>query len=248
MGLVYRENEGMIADYPDETVTVTDALITPGKESVEVKCSSVSRAEVEALLRTIDLLANSYQNEAIAVAVAEVFPTILTAMRWVKTESKQAYMGIKAMGGGLAAVWLRPEDVGGSILNPAGTAAKGLYGGTSGGVYSWLHTFTEGTSANMIPEQTMKEEAACVHIGLIDTVAVPKCDRIKFTLAGTPTPAQSLSLTQTDGSSLPFTRFELPVVVGPEGKQRIDIDPYISGDSKPELLTILIAKAEDLTF
>ena len=248
MGLVYNENLELIRDYPDGQESIVEALHTIGTDAVEVGVAAVTEKEVRAYLQKIDLLAHSKQNEGISIAVSDAFPTLLTAMRMVKKESKQPFRGIKGSGAALDIVWLIPEHVGGVILNPLATASKGLYGGTSAAVRTWLQTFVAGTSDDIIPSQVMKEEAAVVHIGAIDTVDVPKVNRIKFTLAGQVTGSQSVHHNFYDGSDLPFARWELPVLVPPEGTQLIDVDPYISGDSKFELISFLIAKAEDLTF
>lgn len=248
MGLVFTENEALIKAYPDEQLSVEDALITVGQEAVEVGVAAVSEKEVRAYLNKIDLLTHSKQNEAIAIAVADAFPTLLTALRMVKKESKQPYRGIKGSGAALDLEFLIPEHVGGTILNPVATSAKGLYGGTNAAVRTWLQTFVAGTSDDIIPSQVMKEEAAVVHIGAIDTVEVPKINRIKFTLSGVATPAQTVQHNITNGSDVPFAKWEMPVLVPPEGTQLVEVDPYIDGDSKFELISFLIAKAEDLTF
>ena len=247
MGLVYNENEALIRAYPDEQVLVEDALITIGQEGVEVGVAAVSEKEVRAYLQKVDLLAHSKQNEGIAIAVSDAFPTLLTALRMVKKESKQPFRGIKGSGAALDIIFMRPEDVGGAIMSSGGTGSMGLYAGTGAAVLTWLATFVAGTSRSMIPSQVMKEEAACVHIGAIDTVDIPKINRTKFTLAGTPTPSQHVQLNIKDGSELPFARWEMPILVPPEGTQQVQVDPYISGDSKYELISFLIAKAEDLT-
>lgn len=96
----------------------------------------------------------------------------------------------------------------------------------------------------------MVEEAAVIHLGAIDPVEVPKLESIRFTLAGIPAPAQSLPFNIRQGFanySLPFVRFEKPVIVGPEATQLIDVYPNLSGDSKLQLLSLVIAKAQILT-
>jgi len=249
MGLVLEHLRDRVRAYPEKTVTLKNAVVTPGQDEVSVDVEAISEEEVKRLVTKLDVLANVRQNESIAAMVVNSWDAILTAVRWVKAKTAQEFKGIKAVGKQLDVVWLRPEDVGGSILNSASASNKGLYGGTSGGVYTWLNSFTAGTSDDMIPEQKMKEEAACVHMGLIDTITAPSpVNRIKFKVSGQTTPAQSLALNHTDGSALPFQEFELPIVVGPKQTQRVDIDPYITKDGRPELLTLLIAMAEDLTF
>jgi len=248
MGLVLEHLRDRVRSYPEKTVTLKNAVVTPGQDEVSIDVEAISEEEVKRLVTKLDVLANVRQNESIAAMVVNAWDAILTAVRWVKAKTAQEFKGIKAVGKQLDIVWLRPEDVGGSILNSASASNAYLYGGSSA-VYTWLNSFTAGSSDDMIPEQKKKEEAACVHMGLIDTITAPSpVNRIKFKVSGQTTPAQSLALNHTDGSALPFQEFELPIVVGPKQTQRVDVDAYITKDGRPELLTLLIAMAEDLTF
>jgi len=251
MGVVKSFNEKLIGvSFKEEDIPFTEALIQPGQAEATVHAAALEPDEVERIILKLDQLAMSVQHEGIANMIAEEMDSILLAIRMVKTETKEPFMGLLGFGAALDLAWLRPKDVGGSLLNPAGTAAKGLYGGTSGGVYTWLNTFTANTAAEVIPEQTMAEEAAVIHLGAIDPIEVPKCNMITFTVAGIPAPAQSLpfDIRQTfSDNSVPFVRFEKPIIIGPEKKQKIEVMPYTSGDSKFQLLSLLIAKAEALT-
>lgn len=248
MGLVYNQVGSWIKAYSERSVTLKEALVTPGQESVTITAEALTAEEVTTLALKLDVMANEKQNPAIAAMVAKSFPTIVTAVQWVKDKSGQEFRGMKALGRQLDIVWLRPEDVGGTILNPKETASLGLYGGAIAAVYQWLHSFTAGTADDLIPSQIMKEEAACVHLGIIDTAPISAVNRIKFTMSGVDAPDQSLAFGHTDGSELKLQEFEYPVVVGPERTQRIEVDAYRTGSSKPELLTLLVAMAEDLAF
>lgn len=250
MGLVYQANKGLIKNYNEETIKWSKALIEPGRSESEVKLASLTKAEVDAILLKLDILASEKANPAVATIVAEEAESILVAVRLVKIETKQAFGGILGSGSNLDIKWLRPKDVGGTLLNPLATGSKGLYGGTSAAVYTWLQTFTANTSDDLIPSQTMAEEAAVIHLGGIDPIEVPKLESIRFTLAGIPSPAQSLAsnIRKSLGTEdVVVVRFEKPVIVGPEKTQLIDVMPMISGDSKFQLLSFLIAKASDLT-
>jgi len=250
MGLVYTANKGLIKSYVEETVKYKNALIEPGKTEAEIKLAALSSAEVERILLKLDMLAMEKMYSPVAIMVAEEADSILALIRMVKVEAKAEFAGMLGAGSNLDIAWLRPKDIGGVLLNPAATASKGLYGGASGGVYTWLNTFVANTSDDLIPEQTMAEEAGVIHLGAIDPIEVPKLNGIRFTLAGIPTPYQSLpfNLRQSLGpESLPCVRYEKPIIVGPQKKQAIDVMPNISGDSKYQLMTLLVAKAENLT-
>lgn len=247
MGLIYKANLGLIKGYGEETLPVRRALLQTGQPEVKVKVAKLDADEVEIILLKLDQLALSVQQEAIATMLAEEAESILAAIRMVKDETKEPFLGIQGLGSSLDMVWLRPKHVGDStLLNSANTAGLGLYSGTNAAVYTWLQSFIAGTTKNIIPEQTMIEEAAVVHLGAIDTVEQPKCNAITFTLQGVDSPTQPLAfnIRRTLGSeSMPFVRFEKPIIVGPEKKQKVTLVPNITGDSKVELLSLLITKA-----
>lgn len=247
MGLVYKTNQHLIMHYDAGTASVDNALITPGQDKVVVKVAEVDAEEVQSLLLKVDAIANSYMNEAVAVAYAETFPVILTAMRMVKEETKSPFKGIIASGTELDAAALIPQFVGSTKMATT-TTSTGLYGGTGNAVFTWLSaSLTAGTSASLLPEQTMSQYAAVVHIGAVDTVAVPKINRVLFTLSGIPSPAQS---TQFDirgvNGTTPFVRFHKPIIVGPLKKQKVDVDPNVTGYTKFQMMSIIIAKADVL--
>lgn len=251
MGYVYEtvNAQGLIRAYNEGAVTVTDALITPGNESVEVNVESLSEDEVTKLALKLDVLASALQNEPIARMVAKAFPHIVTLVGWVKKEAPQRFEGIKALGKQLDIVWMRPQDVGSAVMSTAGTGSTGLYGGTGDAVFTWLQTFVAGTSDDIIPEQIMKDEAGCIHMGMIETVPLPSpVNRIKFTLSGVASPPQSIPLSHVDGSELAFQEFEMPVVVGPKLSQKIEFDTGISKDGRPELLSFLVLQADEIGF
>ena len=164
--MVLEHLRSKVRSYPEKTVTLKNAVYTPGQDEVSLEVEALSEEEVRRLVVKLDVLANERQNESIAAMVVNSWDAILTAVRLVKANTSEEFRGIKAVGKQLDIVWLRPEDVGGSILNSESASNKYLYGGSSA-VYTWLNSFTAGSSDDMIPEQKMKEEAACVHMGLI---------------------------------------------------------------------------------
>lgn len=249
MGYVYETVDalGLIRAYDEGAVQVTDALITPGNEMVEVNVEAVSEAEVRKLALKVDILASALQNEPIARMVAKSFSNIVTLVGWVKNEAPQRFEGIKALGKQLDIVWMIPEDVGDTVMNAGDVASKGLYDGTSAGVYTWLHTFTATGAESIIPSQVMKDEAGCIHMGMIETIPLPSpVNRIRFTLSAVPSPAQPLSFSHMDGSELAFQEFEMPVMVGPKLSQDVEVSGGISKDGRPELLSFLVLQSEEI--
>lgn len=247
MGLIYKTNLGLLRAFPDETVSLRKALMQTGQSEVKVKLAKLDADEAEIILLKLDQLALSAQQEAIAIMLAEEAESIMYAIRMVKDETKESFMGIQGLGSSLDMAWLRPKHVGDTtLLNSVGTAGLGLYSGTSGAVYTWLKSFVAGTSLDIIPQQTMIEEAAVIHLGAIDTVEQPKCNAITFTLQGVASPTQALAFNirrSLGTESMPFVRFEKPIIVGPEKQQKITLVPNITGESKVELLSLIITKA-----
>ena len=249
---VSQVNAHLVKNYLAGTEQWSKALIAPGQAEASVKLAALSAEEVDLILMKLDMLALNRQNPAIAAMMAEEADSILTAIRMVKTETKEAFRGILGAGANLDIMWLRPQDVGGTILNPAATGSLGLWAGTSGAVYTWLHSWTTGgTKETMIPSQKMAEEGAVVHLGAIDPIEVPRCTAIQFTLSGLPAPPQSLARNIRKGfgtQDIPVMRFEKPIIIGPEKTQVVEVNATTTvGDTKLQLLSLLIAKAEDLT-
>jgi len=257
MGIIYQANKGLLelpetdflAKFKEQDLKFTEALIQPGQAEATVKAAELTKEEVRRILLKLDQLAMSGQHEGIANMVAEEVESILLAIRMVKTETKEPFMGLLGFGSQLDIRWLVPKDIGATWFT-SDTGSIGLYAGTAGAVYTWLNTFTANTEQNIIPEQTLKEEVGMIMLGAIDPVEVPKCNKITFTLAGVSAPTQSLpfNVRRTFGdNSVPFVRFEKPIIVGPEKKIKVSVMPNISGDSKLQLLALVIAKAESLT-
>ncbi|MBT9160986.1 MAG: hypothetical protein DDT26_02283 [Dehalococcoidia bacterium] len=250
MGLVYQKQSGLIRHYPAETIEFTRALIMPGDAKAKITAAEVSSDEVERLILKLDIMALETEHEGVTRLVADCADAVLAMMRWVKHETTFPFMSILGKGGQLDATWAEPKDVGGGILNPAGTPLLGLYGGASGGVFSWLRTFVANTALGIIPSQIMSARAGMLHMGMIDATQVPKVNRIRFTLAGQVGAAQPTKFSIRKGfgiEQMPYVRFARPVMIGPRQTQAIDLMPNISGDSRPELLSIIIAEASVLT-
>ncbi len=250
MGLVYQAAKDQITSYDEGVVPWSKALIEPGRKEARVKAAQLSLEEAEQIILKLDQMAMSRQHEGIAAMLAEEMESILLAVRLVKTETKEEFTGILGVGANLDIAWLRPKDVGGTKLNSAQTASLGLYAGTIAAVYTWTQTFVANTAQDIIPEQTSAEEAAVIHLGAIDPVEVPKIDMMTPYLAGIAAPAQSTPFNVRKGfgvQEMPFIRFEKPIIVGPEKKQRISLMPNISGDSKFQLLSLIIARAQEMS-
>jgi hypothetical protein len=253
MGEVFQLRRNLIANYPEETVGWPQALISPGKTDTTKKLAPLSQKEAEMILLKLDNLAMSRNHDGIANMVAEEAESILFAIRLCKDETKANFAGILGVGSELDIRWLRVQDIGATFgMNAAATGSLGPYLGTSGAVFTWLSSFVAGTAAQIVPVQTSSEECAVIHLGIIDTLenGIPKCNGIEFQISGIAAPAQCIDMgirRSVGDSDLPFARFEKPIIIGPETSCRIRLMPNITGDSKPQLLSLLIARAQDLT-
>ena len=249
---VSQVNAHLVKDYEAKTETWAKALIAPGQADVSVELAALSAVEVDLVLMKLDMIAMKRQNSGIAAMLAEEADSILTAVRMVKTETKEAFRGILGSGAALDICWLRAKDVGGELTDQDGTGSKGAYAdGAGGAVKTWMYSFTAGTSVDMFPSATMIEEAGIVFLGFIDVVEKPPVGAVQFTISGIPCPPQSLNfrLTEKFGSvgKLPFCRLEKPVIIGPEKLFQVAVNPYLTGNSECIPLALLITTAEKMS-
>jgi len=246
MGVVYQVGQSVIHAYPEGEKAIVAALVEPGKRGVTRKMASLSVDEVAALIYKLDMIAMSVNHEGIAKMVAEELESIIDLVRMVKAETKADYAGMLGVGNSLNIEWLRPEQIGGSILDDK--AAVGTTGPWQNGRDDWLASLTAGTDDYIIDEQTMAEEGGMIHLGAIDPVETPKIVAVQFKLSGVTAPPIICNWQGRRGfgeQSLPFVRWEKPVIVGPEVKAAIQCAPGTSGDTLMQLLTLLVTTANN---
>lgn len=252
MGAVKINNLALAHDYPKRTETITSAVVEVNQPTVNIELSALSKEEVLMLLDDLDSMFDNYMHEPMAKAVAAEVPNIIHAVRWANNESKNGYGGFGSKGGQLVAEMLRPVHVGNNtITNNANTASKGLYAGTNNAVYSWTNDFTGGTSATVIPSQVMGLYAAMLHIGVADNVDLPPVDGVRFGISGVNTSVMSLGLAQArramSGYDVAFQKLKKPVLIGPLKTHVVDYFPWYTGTGRTQLVSIVVAKSENLT-
>ncbi len=245
-------NAHLIKDYLAGTEKWSKALVVPGQDIVSVELASLSKVEADLILMKLDMIAMKRQNSGIAAMLAEEADSILTAVRMVKTNTKEAFRGILGAGAALDICWLRAKDVGGELTDQDGQALKGAYAnGAGGAVYPWTKSFTAGTSVDMFPAATTIEEAGIVLLGFIEPLTVTKVEAVQITISGIPCPPQSLTFKVNEdfGSPgrLPFCRLEKPVIIGPEKLFQVAVNPYLTGNSECMPLALLITTAEKMS-
>lgn len=253
MGIVYQhaKDKGMITSYPDEpSAPITNMLVESGKQSVNLALAPLEKEEAEGIVLKLETMAMQKQNDLIATIVAEEMPNILNAARALKAKPGVGpYAGILGSGTNLEIMWLRAKDVGGSLLNPAGTASCGVHG-QANGTESWTYSHTAGSDSDLIPEQTMETYAAVLHLGAIDPIEVCKLNACQFSLAGIPASPQPMEYRLRKGfgvDELPVVRFEKPIYVGPEVAQKVSVHPWTDGNDKTQLLSLLMSRVQALS-
>lgn len=257
MGLVYETSvaKGLKTDYPKEQKLIVDAMIDPGKESSSQDLDPFTVLEAERLLLKLDNLASEKISETIARLVAMSAEIIIDAVRMVKTQNHQHFMGFLGSGNMLDIKWLRPKDIGNPQLRgTAAAGALGIYGQAplAAGTFTWLRTFVENTAQNLIPNQTMAQFAAVVHLGFIDTIdGISRISDYTYTSGGVAAPPQSLSGTKKKlfGTSqdVAVMPMEKPIIVPPFKNQILTVQPTFAGDSRLELLSFIIGQCQDFT-
>jgi hypothetical protein len=250
----YAKQMGYLKAMPGGSFNIDTALIDSGKAVSQQTLAGLTLDEVNAIISKLDMMFRSTEQLDVANMMAEEIPSILSAIQLVKWQTQSSFGGILAQGTQLEIWPLRPKDVGGTLLNPAATGSKGLYGGTSAAVYSWLTTgLTGGTAANIIPSQTMWQYAGMIYLGGIEKIEVPKIAGIQFTLAGIASPPQPVTynIKKTFGynSDISFFRLEKPVIIPPLKLQLVQVMPDGTAtatlDTNFELIALVIAQAQN---
>jgi hypothetical protein len=248
MGMVYDTiaSKGWIQGKPAGEAIIATAIKNTGVEASGESVNELTKEEAQLIALKLDRLAPAEMNLITARMCARNYETICTMVQRVKHETSGVFRGMKSVGNDLDLMWLLPQMVGATnFMNKAGTGSLGLYTGTSGAVYVWEHSFTTaGTDEDIIPSQQMAEECAMLHMGISDTMGIPKVEFIEFTIEGQPMPDQGLQ--QLKQAYKPYKQsavtleFEYPVYVGPETTQLIELEPMVSSGADAVQLDSLI--------
>jgi hypothetical protein len=251
MGAVYTANKELEREWSAQPQgAIEDIIIDPSQQKPTYDLAGLTKDEVTTILKKLDSMAPGWSPQMTMLLVEGAF-AVIRAVQLVKAQSKQQFRGSVAQGAALDLRFLRPHDIGGTILNPAATGSLGLYAGTSGAVYTWDSTaFVQDTTRHMVPTQTMEQYAALVYLGFIDPIEVPCCNAYQFTLFGVALPAQPAEFQMIKtfgGNEVPVVKMEKPIIVPPLGAQLVDVYPYRSGESKIQPVAILVTRAQEAT-
>ena len=257
MGYVYDTiaSKGWIHPRLGGEAIIDTAIKNTGVEASGETVAELTENEAKLIALKLDRLAPVEFNPTVAKMVTRNYGNICTMIQRVKVETSSVFRGMKAVGNDLDIMWLLPQMVGNLYFtNKADAAATGLYGGTKAEVYVWEYsTFTAGTAKDMIPSQIMPDDAAMLHMGVSDTMGVPKLDAIRFTIEGQAMPDQGLQ--QLKMAYKPYKlsavsmEFEYPVYVPPKTTHLIQVDPNVnSGADALQLDTLITYQAKVATF
>jgi hypothetical protein len=242
----------------NQTQSVTSALISPGKVAVNQSVAQMSGNQLAALISKIDSIYRSDVSNPIANMIAEEIRSAIIMVRITAQAAAGSaeFAGILASGQQLDVWPLRPKDVGGVYLNGAGTGAKGLYGGTSAGVFTWYQAgLVAGTVAHIIPTQTTSGQSpygGLVIFGAVEKTYDPKIESISLVLQGQPSgtvPAQPCAMTAKrtfgEDNDLSIFRLEKPVIITYNESFGVDIMPNISGSTNFELIALMCGQVQN---
>jgi hypothetical protein len=245
---------------PNMTQVVMDALISPGKPAVNQAVASMTGDSLAALIAKIDQIYRSNVSTPISQMVAKGIRPAVTLVRIIAqaAQGSSEFAGVLAYGQQLDVWPLRPKDVGGVFLNGAGTAARGLYGGVSAGVFGWGQVVVAGVASALIPAQTTSGQSpygGLIIFGGIEKTYVPKIESVGLILQGQPlgtVPAQPSAMTMKrtfgDDNDLSVFSLEKPVIVTQNENFGVSIMPNISGFTNFELVALMVGQVQSKVF
>lgn len=241
----------------NQTMVVEDALISPGKVAVNQAVAGMSANQLAALVAKLDAIYRSDVAHPIANLVAENIRAAITLVRIIAqaAQGSSQFTGILASGQELDVWPLRPKDVGGVYLNGVLTPFRGLYGGVSAGVFSWLQAGAiAGTVLHLIPAQTSSGQSpygGLVIFGAIEKTYTPKIESISLILQGQPSgtvPAQPCAMTMKrtfgDDNDISVSRLEKPVIITQNENFGVDLMPNVTGSTNFELIALMCGQVQ----
>lgn len=255
----YVEERGYITNYPNETIELKKEIVEIGQDRVRVHADSLTQEEVMQIADKLDLLVSRHTDEVTSLVLKNI-GSIINLVRIVKYENHQDFKSSRGIGNELDIRWLESFDIGSKVLADDNT---GYVSGVSDelrekineqikteeearkkGLYEekerqceWLSSdYFAGETKTMIPEQVMSEYAGVLHLGILNRKYKTK-QIIGYA---------SWRLSGTKSSKMPFKytgklmEFEYPIMVLPEHKQELEVMSIDYGDTKLELVSLLV--------
>lgn len=242
-------------------LNIDTALIKVGAVGVPESVSNLQAAQVAAIINKLDTIWRSDVSHPIANMIAEDCRAVLSLIRILGAAAggSAEYAGILASGPQFDIWPLRPKDIGNIFLNGAftvvGAGALGLYGGPSGGVFTWAQPgMVAGVAQTIIPLQTTQGRSpfgGVVLFGGIEKTYTPKIEGIQVTLQGATNivPAQPTAMTMKrtfgDDNDISIFRFEKPILIPHQTAFAVNIMPNVSGFSNFEVVACMVGQVQN---
>lgn len=271
--IVQRLYNELVEDYPNVTALLSTGVFQVGRKDIAVRLSQISSHEVRLFIDDVVVLAKQSINEDMQIAILKSIPLLLDVYRVQKKYATQEYGGQSGVGVQSCVTMLVPWHIGNeSLTNSDDAARKGIYESEYGSLTSWLHTFSAGCHYSVFPAQILSKDTAIVHIGIADSVRYPKILGVQHELYGIRLPIQIIDLkgscirnnqeiiakllphsNETNSRLLEFVAFPSfvafpkPVVVLPGSSSAVEFFADSFGEGRPQLVSILITSAQNLT-
>lgn len=264
-------NNDLVRDYPADIVGIDDIITDVGREGTHIKRGFISAREVAHFIADIQSLAELSICTSMKETTLKALPALITVLRVVNVEGI-GYGGTNAIGRELVATWLEPWHIGNpTITNSTGDKDRGLYTSENGFVFAWDHSFIPNTRYKVFPSQVLDGMTAIVHLGVSDSVQIPKVIAMQHQIMGSLMPVKVIDLyssciqnnRDTLEKILPFANeknadlfkyvawpsfvaFDKPIVIFPRRQSEVTFYANLAGNSSPRLVSVLITAAQNL--
>jgi len=211
--------------------------------------TDISKQETETLGQEIDTFVDWEAAPRIASMVVRASPRILDAVRLVNANTKQGYGGAAGRGQSLIAQPLQLFDLLRAAPSSTDVATypmlTWLVSKATTGVIAWSGTATYSNTMVVSSLPYM----AHVFVGFIDSIEVPKINKIQLVKDGDTYPIENPNF-EWRGS---FGEFQVPAhellqpwIIPPSSKYYIGVNWYATGDDKMQPIGFAIKRATDV--
>ena len=207
--------------------------------------TDISKQECETLGQEIDTFVDWEASPRIASMVVRAAPRILDAVRLVNANTKQGYGGAAGRGQQLIAQPLQLFD-----FNIAGSNTAMLTWlvtkGTTGAI-AWTGNATAANQNTMVVSGL--PYLAHILIGFIDSIEVPKINKIQIVKDGDTYPVENPNFEWRGAFGdfqVPTHELLQPWIIPPASKYYIGVNWYAIGDDKLQPIGFAIKRATDV--
>ena len=245
---------------PGGNKSIDTALMNPGKTAMDQLLAQMDGNQLANLILKLDSIYRGDVSHPIANMVGASLPAIVNLVQIIggAAAGSSKFTGILASGQEMDVWPFRPKDSGGPFLNGAGVAAKGLYGGVSGGVFSWDQPVVAGVAQTIIPTQTTSGQSpfgGLAILGFMERKYTPKIESISLVLQGQPSgtvPAQPVAMdakrTFGEDNDISLAWLEKPVIITQNESFGMQIMPNASGACNFSIIGVMTGQVQNKVF